>query len=111
MPCGDHLGPLGLGPKTGRRRGRCAGFDQPGYLTKLATALQSAGLVLVKETAEMQTNGAPDVGQERPVHQPCGRMRRHGKGLGLGRGGGRGFGRGNGHGGQPCGHTGSHDEP
>jgi hypothetical protein len=32
MPFGDGTGPLGLGPRTGRGLGRCAGYPYPGYL-------------------------------------------------------------------------------
>ncbi|MDI6890262.1 MAG: DUF5320 domain-containing protein [Thermodesulfovibrionales bacterium] len=31
MPFGDRTGPLGLGPRTGRAMGYCAGFGMPGY--------------------------------------------------------------------------------
>jgi len=31
MPGGDRTGPLGLGPRTGRGFGYCAGYAQPGY--------------------------------------------------------------------------------
>ncbi len=31
MPGGDHTGPLGQGPRTGRAGGYCAGYDMPGY--------------------------------------------------------------------------------
>lgn len=31
MPRGDHTGPAGLGPKTGRAAGYCAGYGMPGY--------------------------------------------------------------------------------
>jgi len=31
MPGGNRMGPLGMGPMTGRRAGYCAGFDAPGY--------------------------------------------------------------------------------
>ena len=31
MPRGDRSGPMGMGPKTGRGAGFCAGFDSPGY--------------------------------------------------------------------------------
>lgn len=30
MPFGDRTGPLGLGPRTGRGSGYCAGFGAPG---------------------------------------------------------------------------------
>jgi hypothetical protein len=33
MPRGDHTGPWGLGPRTGRAFGRCAGYPTPGYMT------------------------------------------------------------------------------
>jgi len=32
MPFGDRVGPLGLGPRTGRAMGYCAGFPGPGYM-------------------------------------------------------------------------------
>ena len=31
MPRGDRTGPQGLGPRTGRAAGYCAGYDVPGY--------------------------------------------------------------------------------
>jgi hypothetical protein len=31
MPRGDRTGPLGMGERTGRAAGFCAGFDMPGY--------------------------------------------------------------------------------
>jgi hypothetical protein len=31
MPRGDGTGPLGMGPRTGRGMGFCAGFPVPGY--------------------------------------------------------------------------------
>lgn len=31
MPSGDRTGPRGLGPKTGRAAGYCAGYNRPGY--------------------------------------------------------------------------------
>ena len=31
MPRGDRSGPVGMGPKTGRGAGFCAGDDSPGY--------------------------------------------------------------------------------
>jgi hypothetical protein len=31
MPGGDRTGPRGLGPKTGRAAGYCAGYNAPGY--------------------------------------------------------------------------------
>jgi len=31
MPGGDRTGPWGLGPRTGRAAGYCAGYDMPGY--------------------------------------------------------------------------------
>ncbi len=32
MPRGDKRGPNGDGPMTGRQRGFCAGYDEPGYV-------------------------------------------------------------------------------
>jgi hypothetical protein len=31
MPRGDHTGPMGMGPMTGRGRGYCSGSGAPGY--------------------------------------------------------------------------------
>jgi len=31
MPRGDRTGPAGMGPRTGRGAGYCAGYDVPGY--------------------------------------------------------------------------------
>lgn len=31
MPAGDRTGPQGMGPRTGRGAGYCAGYDMPGY--------------------------------------------------------------------------------
>jgi hypothetical protein len=31
MPGGDRTGPAGLGPRTGRALGYCAGYSSPGY--------------------------------------------------------------------------------
>ena len=31
MPTGDGTGPRGMGPRTGRGAGYCAGYDAPGY--------------------------------------------------------------------------------
>lgn len=31
MPRGDRTGPMGMGPRTGRAAGFCAGFNAPGY--------------------------------------------------------------------------------
>lgn len=35
MPRGDGTGPLGLGPRTGRGLGYCAGYNVPGYLNPI----------------------------------------------------------------------------
>ncbi len=32
MPRGDRTGPFGMGPRTGRSAGYCAGFGAPGYV-------------------------------------------------------------------------------
>jgi hypothetical protein len=31
MPAGDGTGPMGMGPRTGRGAGYCAGYDAPGW--------------------------------------------------------------------------------
>jgi hypothetical protein len=35
MPGGDRTGPLGMGPRTGRMAGFCAGYDAPGYMNPI----------------------------------------------------------------------------
>lgn len=35
MPGGDRTGPLGLGPRTGRAAGYCAGYGMPGYMNPI----------------------------------------------------------------------------
>ncbi len=35
MPGGDRTGPSGLGPKTGRAAGYCAGYPTPGYMNSI----------------------------------------------------------------------------
>ncbi|MFA5027761.1 MAG: DUF5320 domain-containing protein [Candidatus Methylomirabilota bacterium] len=32
MPYGDRTGPMGMGPRTGRMAGTCAGFGMPGAM-------------------------------------------------------------------------------
>jgi len=43
MPRGDHTGPMGMGPKTGRGAGYCNGFDAPGYVTQPGFGSRSGG--------------------------------------------------------------------
>lgn len=72
MPRGDNTGPNGLGPRTGRAMGFCAGFNAPGYMN------QGFGYGRATEGAqnEDQFYGS-----------------RRGFGAGRGAGFGRGFGR------------------
>ena len=35
MPGGDRTGPLGLGSRTGRAAGYCAGYGMPGYMNPI----------------------------------------------------------------------------
>ena len=70
MPYGDHKGPLGQGPKTGRGLGYCSGNDRPG--------------------AEVDTAR----GLGRGLGKGMGRGRGAGRGMGRGFGRGKGFGRG-----------------
>lgn len=32
MPAGNRMGPAGMGPRTGRGMGYCAGYSTPGYM-------------------------------------------------------------------------------
>ncbi len=66
MPGGDRTGPLGMGPRTGRAAGYCAGYRVPGY-----------------------SNPAPGCGYG--YEGGYGRGYGRGFGRGMGRGGGRGF--------------------
>jgi len=36
MPSGDRTGPMGMGPRSGRAAGYCAGFGMPGYMNPMA---------------------------------------------------------------------------
>ena len=36
MPGGDRRGPLGLGPRTGRAAGYCAGYPVPGFMNPIS---------------------------------------------------------------------------
>ena len=38
MPRGDRTGPMGMGPKTGRAAGYCAGYTVPGFANPLPGA-------------------------------------------------------------------------
>ena len=43
MPGGDHTGPLGQGPRTGRAAGYCAGCDMPGYMNPVPRSSLGGG--------------------------------------------------------------------
>ena len=43
MPFGDGTGPLGLGPKTGRAAGFCAGFGRLGFANPMSSYPYSYG--------------------------------------------------------------------
>ena len=62
MPRGDRTGPTGMGPRTGRGLGFCAGYEEPGY-------------------------ASPAYGFGRRGGRGAGR----GRGAGFGRGAGRGW--------------------
>lgn len=34
MPRGDRKGPTGMGPRSGRAAGYCAGYDTPGFMSR-----------------------------------------------------------------------------
>lgn len=36
MPGGNRMGPAGMGPKTGRAAGYCAGYPMPGFANPIA---------------------------------------------------------------------------
>lgn len=38
MPFGDRTGPFGLGPRTGRAMGYCAGFPGPGSMNPISAS-------------------------------------------------------------------------
>lgn len=83
MPLGDGTGPVGMGPRTGRAAGFCAGYPLPGY--------RNPGVFGVRQAVP---RGTPTYGAGYVVPYVgwFGRWIRGG--LGLGRGFGRGRGRG-----------------
>ena len=76
MPRGDGTGPAGLGPRTGRGLGQCAGYAATGW-TNVARVAWSGVCGLL--------------GLGRRV---AGAMPRQGRGSGFGPGNGKGSGRG-----------------
>jgi hypothetical protein len=44
MPMGDRTGPWGLGPRSGRGLGYCAGFPNPGFMNPSAGFLFRRGV-------------------------------------------------------------------
>jgi len=45
MPRGDGTGPTGLGPRTGRGLGPCAGYPAPGYTKPRARRFPGFGSI------------------------------------------------------------------
>jgi len=93
MPAGDGTGPMGLGPRTGRAAGYCAGYGVPGYLNPMPGRF-GYGLPLAARAVAPAAWGAYT-----PVARPGAygypvAARPVGFGYGWGRGFGRGFGRG-----------------
>ncbi len=78
MPGGDRRGPRGMGPRTGRGLGYCAGSDRPGYQTDAAPAAGGWGF--------------HRAGGGRGFGQGFGYGRGYGHGAGFGHGFGRGLG-------------------
>lgn len=72
MPRGDGTGPAGMGPRTGRGAGYCAGYSSPGFANAARVGLGGLGALI----------GAGG--------RALGMLPRIGQGLGLGRGSGRG---------------------
>ncbi len=54
MPTGDRTGPMGQGPRTGRARGFCSGFDAPGYEDGLLRV--TGGGEITQKIQRMQSN-------------------------------------------------------
>jgi hypothetical protein len=67
MPGGDGTGPAGLGPRTGRGAGYCAGFPYPGY----ANTAMRLGMAYRRGSMQMPFSGRGF----------------RGRGMGFGRGG------------------------
>lgn len=78
MPGGDRTGPMGMGPRTGRAAGYCAGSGVPGY----ANPATPGGAI----------RGGQGVGGGQGMR--LGRGMGRGRGFGAGRFGGGGGGRG-----------------
>ena len=76
MPSGDRTGPMGQGPRTGRARGFCSGFDTPGYEDGL---YRNRGWgVGINQTVQSGKGVASGRG--------FGRRRNAGRGAGIGQG-------------------------
>ncbi|MBN1355427.1 DUF5320 domain-containing protein [bacterium] len=43
MPGGDRTGPLGMGPRTGRAAGYCAGYPVPGFANPVFRGFRGGG--------------------------------------------------------------------
>jgi hypothetical protein len=88
MPRGDRTGPLGLGPRTGRGAGYCAGHSMPGFMNAYGGRPFAGGPRLGLGWGPP----AEDYGYGGPPYAPFGPPGRgFGRGRGLGRGRGRGW--------------------
>ena len=83
MPGGDHTGPMGLGPGTGREFGYCHGSDSPGY-----TRVSGRGIGRGFGSGRGMGRG---LGRGLGPGGGAGRGLGLGKGMGWGRGCGRGW--------------------
>lgn len=89
MPRGDRTGPAGMGPRTGRAAGYCAGYSTPGYTRAMGRMPAGAPF-----WSDGNWGASPTYGPFRTRLSGFGRNRFFGYGFGRGRGGsGRGRGR------------------
>jgi hypothetical protein len=55
MPGGNRKGPMGMGPRTGRRAGYCGGANAPGFAGRMGVAiLMGGGPAMTYSTFVMQ---------------------------------------------------------
>ncbi len=80
MPGGDRTGPMGMGPRTGRAAGYCAGYDRPGYTNDFGRGGYGGGSGWGRGGGYGRGRGGGGWGR--------------GRGYGWGRGGGYGYGNG-----------------
>jgi len=100
MPAGNGMGPIGLGPMTGRQAGYCAGYSLPGYMNPtpgrgLWTRFGYSGVPAAYGSGPYWQGLAP-YGYGVPYMRAWPRWFGRRRGRRFGRGWDRGFGRGRG---------------